>query len=129
MVRDRKRPVRVRDLEITFPEHIERLWTRYLVDEVEPDEQLVLSVPEFCDRVLFSNPVVEGPVLMSLDEPFPVELFPISSKSTLADYFSPVRWDLRVETYESKADLVAEFRRFAGGIMHRERRGDLGRLE
>ena len=29
-----------------------------------------------------------------------------------------VRWDLRVETYESEADLVAELRRFAGGIMH-----------
>jgi hypothetical protein len=40
-----------------------------------------------------------------------------------------VRWDLRVETYESEADLVAELRRFAGGIMHRERRGDLCRLE
>ena len=40
-----------------------------------------------------------------------------------------VRWDLRVETYESEADIVAELRRFAGGIMHRERWEDLGRLE
>jgi hypothetical protein len=40
-----------------------------------------------------------------------------------------VRWDLRVETYETEADLVATLRRFAGGIMHRERRGNLGRLD
>ncbi len=39
-----------------------------------------------------------------------------------------VRWDLRVETYETEAELVAKLRRFAGGIMHRERRGDLARL-
>jgi hypothetical protein len=47
---------------------------------------------------------------MSLDEPFPVELFPFSVDRTLADYFSPVRRDLHVETYESEADLVAELR-------------------
>ena len=41
---------------------------------------------------------------------------------------APVRWDLRVETYETEAELVAKLRRFAGGIMHRERRGELGRL-
>lgn len=40
-----------------------------------------------------------------------------------------VRWDLRLETYETEAELVARLRRFAGGIMHRERRGDLDRLE
>jgi hypothetical protein len=40
-----------------------------------------------------------------------------------------VRWDLRIETYETEAELVAKLRRFAGGIMHRERRGDLCRLE
>lgn len=40
-----------------------------------------------------------------------------------------VRWDLRVETYETEAELVAKLRRFTGGIMHRERRGDLGRLD
>lgn len=40
-----------------------------------------------------------------------------------------VRWDLRVETYETEDELVAKLRRFAGGIMHRERRGDLGRLD
>ena len=38
-----------------------------------------------------------------------------------------VRWDLRVETYATEADLVQKLRRFAGGIMHRERRGDLDR--
>jgi hypothetical protein len=40
-----------------------------------------------------------------------------------------VRWDLRVETYETEAELVAKLRRFAGGIMQRERRGDLARLD
>lgn len=40
-----------------------------------------------------------------------------------------VRWDLRVETYGTEAELVAKLRRFAGEIMHRERRGDLSRLE
>ena len=40
-----------------------------------------------------------------------------------------VRWDLRVETYETEDELVAKLRRFAGGIMHRERRGGLRRLE
>ena len=39
------------------------------------------------------------------------------------------RWDLRVETYETEAALVAKLRRFAGGIMHRERRGELVHLE
>ncbi|MDS0261047.1 hypothetical protein NDI56_16740 [Haloarcula sp. S1CR25-12] len=41
---------------------------------------------------------------------------------------APVRWDLRVETYETEAELVTKLRRFAGGVMHRERRGDLGHL-
>lgn len=40
-----------------------------------------------------------------------------------------VRWDLRVETYETEAELVDTLRRFAAGIMHRERRGELSRLE
>lgn len=40
-----------------------------------------------------------------------------------------VRWDLRVETYETEADLVDKLRLFAGGIMHRERRGELDRLD
>lgn len=40
-----------------------------------------------------------------------------------------VRWDLRVETYETDADLVAKLRRFVGGIMQRECRGDPGRLD
>ena len=39
-----------------------------------------------------------------------------------------VRWDLRVETYESEAELVEKLRRFTGEIMHRERRGSLARL-
>lgn len=42
---------------------------------------------------------------------------------------SSVRWDLRVETYETEAELVDKLRRFAGGIMHRERRGSLDRLD
>lgn len=40
-----------------------------------------------------------------------------------------VRWDLRVATYETEAELVDELRRFAGGVMQRERRGDLDRLD
>ncbi|WP_336325531.1 DUF7509 family protein [Halovenus sp. HT40] len=39
------------------------------------------------------------------------------------------RWDLRVETYETEAELVDTLRRFAGEIMHRERRGALDRLD
>lgn len=40
-----------------------------------------------------------------------------------------VRWDLRVETYESESELVSKLRLFAGGIMQRERRGELDRLD
>jgi hypothetical protein len=40
-----------------------------------------------------------------------------------------VRWDLRVATYETEAELVSKLRLFAGGIMQRERRGDLERLD
>lgn len=40
-----------------------------------------------------------------------------------------IRWDLRVETYETEAQLVGKLRLFAGGIMHQERRGDLRRLD
>ena len=40
-----------------------------------------------------------------------------------------MRWDLRVETYESESELVSKLRMFAGGIMHRERRGDLAPLD
>ena len=40
-----------------------------------------------------------------------------------------VRWDLRVETYDTEAELVDKLRVFAGGVMHRERRGDLDRLD
>ncbi len=36
-----------------------------------------------------------------------------------------VRWDLRIATYETEAELVSKLRFFAGDIMHRERRGDL----
>ena len=39
-----------------------------------------------------------------------------------------VRWDLRIETYETEAELVDTLRRFAAGIMHRERRGELPEL-
>ena len=40
-----------------------------------------------------------------------------------------VRWDLCVETYETEDELVAKLRQFAGGIMHRERRGGLDHLD
>jgi hypothetical protein len=39
------------------------------------------------------------------------------------------RWDLRVETYETEAELVDTLRLFAGGIMQQERRGALDRLD
>jgi hypothetical protein len=39
------------------------------------------------------------------------------------------RWDLRVETYDTEAELIAILRRFASEIMHHERRGELGRLD
>lgn len=40
-----------------------------------------------------------------------------------------VRWDLRVETYDTESELVSKLRLFAGGIMHRERRGTLDPLD
>lgn len=40
-----------------------------------------------------------------------------------------VRWDLRVETYDTEEELVDKLRQFTGEIMHRERRGALTRLE
>ena len=40
-----------------------------------------------------------------------------------------VRWDLRVETYETETELVSKIRMFVGGIMQRERRGDLDQLQ
>jgi len=40
-----------------------------------------------------------------------------------------VRWDLRVETYETETELVDKLRFFAGGIMQRERRGKLDQLD
>jgi hypothetical protein len=40
-----------------------------------------------------------------------------------------VRWDLRIETYGSEAELVDTLRRFVGAIMHRERRVELDRLD
>jgi hypothetical protein len=40
-----------------------------------------------------------------------------------------VRWDLRVETYETEAELADKLRFLAGGIMQRERRGELSRLD
>jgi len=40
-----------------------------------------------------------------------------------------VRWNLRIETYETEQELLDTLRRFAAGIMHRERRGELPQLE
>jgi hypothetical protein len=40
-----------------------------------------------------------------------------------------MRWDLRIETYETEGELVGTLRRFAGAVMHRERRGGLDRLD
>ncbi|MFB6150277.1 MAG: hypothetical protein ABEJ40_00580 [Haloarculaceae archaeon] len=38
------------------------------------------------------------------------------------------RWDLRIETYETEAELVATMRRFVATTMNRERFGDLEHL-
>ncbi|EMA61431.1 DUF7509 family protein [Halorubrum lipolyticum] len=38
-----------------------------------------------------------------------------------------VRWDVRVETYETEAELASKLRLFVGEIMHGERRGELDR--
>jgi len=43
--------------------------------------------------------------------------------------FAQVRWDLRVETYDTESELISKLRLFAGGIMHQERRGDLDLLD
>lgn len=40
-----------------------------------------------------------------------------------------MRWDLRVEPYETESELVSKLRLFAGSIMHQERRGDLDLLD
>jgi hypothetical protein len=40
-----------------------------------------------------------------------------------------IRWDLRIETYETEAELVDRLRLFVGDVMQRERRGDLDRLD
>ena len=40
-----------------------------------------------------------------------------------------MRWDLRIETYETEAELADKLRFFTGGIMQRERRGELSRLD
>ena len=40
-----------------------------------------------------------------------------------------VRWDLRVETYETESELISKLRLFASGIMHQERRGELDQLD
>lgn len=40
-----------------------------------------------------------------------------------------VRWDLRVETYETESELISKLRLFAGGTMHQERRGELDQLD
>ena len=40
-----------------------------------------------------------------------------------------VRWDLRIKTYDTETELIATLKRFAGEIMHRERRGELSRLD
>ena len=42
---------------------------------------------------------------------------------------SKVRWDLRVETYGTEDELIDRLRLFTAGIIHRERRGDLDRLD
>lgn len=40
-----------------------------------------------------------------------------------------VRWDLRIETYDTEAELTDTLRRFVGEIMQREYRGSLDHLQ
>ncbi|WP_336364817.1 DUF7509 family protein [Halalkalicoccus salilacus] len=72
-----------------------------------------------------------GSILESLAETHGDRLVFVHEKDVTSTMIrsARVRWDLRIETYETEGELVAKLRRFAGGIMHRERRDDLSRLD
>lgn len=72
-----------------------------------------------------------GSILEALSETHGDRLIFVHEDDVTSAMIRParVRWDLRVETYETEAELVSELRLFAGGIMHRERRDDLSLLD
>src|SRR5690606_136101 len=53
-------PLGIRDLEASFPEHVKRLGTCYLVNHVQPDKKLGLSRGQTGHRVGVPDFVVEG---------------------------------------------------------------------
>lgn len=72
-----------------------------------------------------------GSILESLSETHGERLMFVHEESVSSAMIqsATMRWDLRVETDETETEPVAKLRRFAGVIMHRERRGDLARLD
>jgi hypothetical protein len=72
-----------------------------------------------------------GSILESLSETHGERLLFVRERDVTSAMIrsANARWDLRIETYDTEAELVEKLRLFVGGIMHRERRGELGRLD
>ncbi|MCL9817739.1 DUF7509 family protein [Natronocalculus amylovorans] len=72
-----------------------------------------------------------GSILEALSETHGDRLFFVHENNVTSAMIrsAQVRWDLRVETYETESELVSKLRIFTAGIMHRERRGDLDLLD
>ena len=72
-----------------------------------------------------------GSVLENLTELHEDRLLFVHEKDVTSAmiHSAQMRWDLRVETYETEEELVNKLRLFAASVMHRERRGDLSRLD
>ncbi|MDS0295464.1 DUF7509 family protein [Halogeometricum luteum] len=72
-----------------------------------------------------------GSILESLSETHGERLLFVRERDVTSAMIrsANTRWDLRIETYDTEAELVEKLRLFVGGIMHRERRGELGRLD
>ena len=72
-----------------------------------------------------------GSILEALSETHNDRLFSVHEDDVTSAMIrsAQVRWDLRVETYETESELISKLRLFAGGIMHQERRGELDQLD
>lgn len=72
-----------------------------------------------------------GSILESLSETHGERLLFVRERDVTSAMIrsANVQWNLRIETYDTEAELVEKLRLFVGGIMHRERRGELGRLD
>lgn len=68
-----------------------------------------------------------GSVLERLDETHGDRILFVHEADVTSEMIrsASVRWDLRVETYATEAELVDTVRRFVVTVMHRERYGDL----